>query len=151
MFNTLCYERCCYCKYLLLIHMSVDWWNIQDADFPGVKSIIKYSINERLDNQIQTSGYARCPGHGKETICLTMVEPWAYNCDLGDDKVFNDGHNCKVDPKISSEFKDPDEPIQPSDRKWSTKQSDASVDGIYIDPACTRLIHIPTACNFITT
>lgn len=69
-----------------------------------------------------------------------MVEPWVYGINLGDDEEFDDGHDREVDPEIQSEFKDPDQPVQPSDSKRSTKQNRVgrAIVGCYQSDICRR-------------
>ena len=60
-----------------------------------------------------------------EGLCLTMVEPWVYNIDLGDENdKFDGGKDSKIDPRVSGAFWDPDKPVNPANnKKQSTKQS----------------------------
>jgi len=54
-----------------------------------------------------------------------MVEPWVYDLDLGDgDDEFDGGEDGEINPRVSDAFRDPDEPVAPTNnKKRSTKQS----------------------------
>ena len=66
--------------------------------------IVKYGIFERMEDEIQTFGHA-ARANTMEGLCMTMVEPWVYDLDLGngDDK-FDGSEDGKIDPRVGDAF-----------------------------------------------
>lgn len=56
---------------------------------------------------------------------MTMVEPWVYAIDLGDEiEEFDGGEDREIDPRICNAARDPDTHVVPSpNKKRTTKQS----------------------------
>ena len=54
-----------------------------------------------MKDKIQTFGHATRSDQ-MDGLCLTMVEPWVYDLDLGDgDEEFDGGQDCKIDPQVT--------------------------------------------------